>query len=207
MNSEEFLEILRSRRSVRHFLPEPVPQEDIEKIITAASWAPSGTNHQNWHFIVIRSEDIKQAMADAVAREVDEMAREITFSQAQAGFRAYTNFFTFFRSAPVVIAAVKKPYDSVTQRIFARYNLTERFKSSTDVQGPSASVQNLVLMAHVLGYGTCWMTGPLVAKDKLERMLKIAPPDELMALVPLGKPSHVSGATRRKKVREITEYL
>lgn len=207
MKAGEFLEILRSRRSVRHFLPDPVPQEDIEKILTAASWAPSGTNHQNWHFIVVRSDDVKKAMAGAVTSEVDEMAKEITFSQAQAGFRAYTNFFTFFKHAPVVIAAVKKPYDSVTQKIFARYNLTERFRSSTDVQGPSASVQNLVLMAHVLGYGTCWMTGPLVAKEKLEKLLKIAPPDELMALVPLGKPSHVSGATRRKKIGDITEYL
>jgi nitroreductase len=207
MNADEFLEVLRTRRSVRKFLPDPIPEEDIEKIITAASWAPSGTNHQNWHFIVIRTDAIKMKMAQVITEDVAEMAKSITFSQAQKGFLAYTNFFTFFNKAPVVIAVVKKPYNSVTDRIFSRYNLAAQFTSTTAVQGPAAAIQNLVLMAHALGYGTCWMTGPLVAKKRLEETLSINNPDELMALIPLGKPAHIAGAPHRKKLKEIIAYI
>ncbi|MHB9154265.1 MAG: nitroreductase family protein [Endomicrobiales bacterium] len=208
MNAEEFLEVLRNRRSVRKFQSAPVPREDIERIITAASWAPSGTNHQNWHFTVVQSGHVRKEMADAVVKEVEDIASRVTLPQAQQGLRAYMNYFTFFSQAPVVIAVIKKPYNSVTQRIFLRYNLADRFSTSTDVQGPSAAIQNLVLMAHALGYGTCWMTGPLVARVPLEKILKVEPPDELMALIPLGKPAHVSPAPpRRKKLKEITAYL
>ena len=69
MDSSEFLEVLRSRRSVRKFLPEPVPGNDLEKIIYAASLAPSGTNKQNWGFVVARSGEVRHKMKEAVETE------------------------------------------------------------------------------------------------------------------------------------------
>jgi len=207
MNPEGLLEILKSRRSVRKFLPDPVPEHDIEKIITAASWAPSGTNHQNWHFTVVRSPEIKNSMVAAVKEQVIEYSKNITLVQAQQGFLNYTNYFSFFNTAPVVITVIKKPYDSVTQKLMRRYGLSDAFMSTTDVQGPAAAIQNLVLMAHALGYGTCWMTGPLIAKEKLEKILSIQEPDSLLALIPIGRPAHSPAAPRRKEVKGIVNYL
>lgn len=202
-----FLSILATRRSVRKFLPDPVPQSDIDKLITAASWAPSGTNHQNWHFIVIQTAAVKEQMSAAVQSEIKEIAAGITMAQAQQGFLAYTNYFTFFHKAPVVIAVIKTPYNSVTDKILRRYDLTKKFKSSTDVQGPAAAIQNLLLMAHAMGYGACWMTGPMFARERLEKIIGVNAPDELIALIPVGKPSHVAGAPHRKKLKDITAYL
>ena len=206
MNPDEFLNIIKSRRSVRKFLPDAVPESDIEKMITAASWAPSGTNRQNWGFIVAVSADVRKAMRNAVESTLKEAAGKIEMADAKNVFAAYAANFTFFSEAPSVIAVVKKPYESVTQKILTRYNI-EITKTSADVQGPSAAVENLLLMAHALGYGACWMTGPLIAKEKLEGILGISPPDELMALVPVGRPAGEHKPPARKGAGEITRYL
>ena len=50
-------ECIRSRRTVREFKPAPVPDEIVHKILQAARWAPSSSNSQPWHFIVVENRD------------------------------------------------------------------------------------------------------------------------------------------------------
>src|SRR5690606_8365740 len=58
-------EALTSRRSVRAFLPTPVPEDILREILTVAARAPSGTNMQPWKVYVV-SGDKKQELADAI---------------------------------------------------------------------------------------------------------------------------------------------
>lgn len=60
---------LAQRRSCRWFSPEPVPREVIEAAITAAGSAPSGANHQPWHFAVVASPEKKRAIREAAEAE------------------------------------------------------------------------------------------------------------------------------------------
>jgi nitroreductase len=55
-----FLALARSRRSVRRYRPEPVPEELLEELLEAARWAPSAVNTQPWEFIVITDPALKQ---------------------------------------------------------------------------------------------------------------------------------------------------
>ncbi|RJQ50473.1 MAG: hypothetical protein C4526_11805 [Nitrospiraceae bacterium] len=50
------IEVIKTRRSIRKFTDGPVPDEIIDKIIEAGTWAPSGMNNQPWKFAVIRLE-------------------------------------------------------------------------------------------------------------------------------------------------------
>ena len=63
MPYEDFLTLVRSRRSIRRLKPDPIPDEAIDQVIEAARWAPSGFNTQPWEFIVVR----KQALRDRIA--------------------------------------------------------------------------------------------------------------------------------------------
>jgi nitroreductase len=54
----EVYECIRTRRTVREFKPDPVPEEVVYKILQAARWAPSSGNSQPWHFIVITDRNI-----------------------------------------------------------------------------------------------------------------------------------------------------
>jgi len=56
-----------SRRSIRRYEPDPVPDEMVEQLLEAGRWAPSASNRQPWHFIVIRDEDIRREVAERAA--------------------------------------------------------------------------------------------------------------------------------------------
>lgn len=65
MKYDDFLELLRYRRSIRSFKPDPVPDEYITKILDAAHYAMSGANSQPWEFIVVRDPETKRKVLDA----------------------------------------------------------------------------------------------------------------------------------------------
>ena len=58
--SNEFLKMIRSRRTVREFSDKNVPMGIIKNIIKAASSAPSGAKKQPWHFVVVRGSALKK---------------------------------------------------------------------------------------------------------------------------------------------------
>ncbi|GGD18774.1 oxidoreductase [Aquisalinus flavus] len=67
--AEAFLAALRRRHSIRAFASEPVPQDIIESCIAAAGTAPSGANHQPWHFALVGDAAIKAQIRAAAEEE------------------------------------------------------------------------------------------------------------------------------------------
>jgi len=57
------IEIIRSRRSIREFLVDPVEDSIIADILEAGRWAPSGLNNQPWHFVVVKDREIAGLIA------------------------------------------------------------------------------------------------------------------------------------------------
>ncbi|HJO81946.1 MAG: nitroreductase family protein [SAR202 cluster bacterium] len=53
----DVFECIRDRRTVREFKPEPVPEEIVERLLQAARWAPSSSNSQPWHFVVVQDRE------------------------------------------------------------------------------------------------------------------------------------------------------
>lgn len=70
--SRSFLEELRTRRSVRHFSDEPVPEAVIHNCIEAAGQAPSGANKQPWTFVVVTDPELKRRIRVAAEKEERE---------------------------------------------------------------------------------------------------------------------------------------
>ncbi len=66
MNYESLLELVKKRRSIRKFKPEPIPDEYVGKIIEAARWAPSGANSQPWEFIVIKKQELRDRFVELI---------------------------------------------------------------------------------------------------------------------------------------------
>lgn len=203
---ENFWGVLKARRSIRKFKSTQIPDDDILKLIEAATLAPSAGNKQNWHFIIVKSRDLINEMKDAVQEVVDRLASRMESPTAKQEFSNYSDYFTIFGRAPVVIAVVMKPYDSTTVQLFNRYFKKGEYKTTAGIQGVCAAIENLLLAAQALGYGGCWMTGPLIAKRDLENLLGINPPDELIALVPIGVPDEVPKTPLRKDIKEVVTF-
>ncbi|WP_206485463.1 nitroreductase family protein [Thalassotalea sp. G2M2-11] len=77
--SQQFYQELKRRHTIRNFSDRPVPKEVIENCIKAAGTAPSGANHQPWHFVAIHSDDVKQQIKEQAE------AHERSFYQGRAG--------------------------------------------------------------------------------------------------------------------------
>ena len=69
---EDFSKRLSTRRSIRMFSPDPVPKDIIETAIRAAGSAPSGANHQPWHFVAISDQQTKTKIREAAEKEERE---------------------------------------------------------------------------------------------------------------------------------------
>lgn len=77
--AQMFLDTSKRRHSIRSFSNKPVPKEIIETCIKAAATAPSGANHQPWHFVAINSLDVKKKIRKAA----EDLER--SFYQGRAG--------------------------------------------------------------------------------------------------------------------------
>jgi len=74
--SQAFLDLMRARRSVRHFSSEPVARELIENALRTAGTAPSGANQQPWTFVVVEDAAVKAEIRRAAEHEEELLYTE-----------------------------------------------------------------------------------------------------------------------------------
>jgi nitroreductase len=67
ISPESLLTLLKTRRSIRRYRPDPVPDEMVEQLLEAGQWAPSASNRQPWEFIVVHDEAIRRQVAQHAA--------------------------------------------------------------------------------------------------------------------------------------------
>ena len=58
----DFMEVVKTRRSIRRYKPDPVPDEILTQILETARIAPSAGHHQPWHFIVVKDPETKKKL-------------------------------------------------------------------------------------------------------------------------------------------------
>ena len=73
MDYENFLELVKTRRSILKFKQDGVGDSDIDKILDAARWAPSGSNMQPWEFVVAKNQPLKNKIVEVVLQGYSTM--------------------------------------------------------------------------------------------------------------------------------------
>jgi nitroreductase len=208
----DLFDAIQGRKSIRKFKRTPVPDEDIKKILDAGRLAPSANNTQPWSFVVIRDKALLAKMADAAREMIDRMvpfAEDDKQAQRLAAYKS--SYYSFFEHAPAVIAVFWKGYDAGTDRLLARMGYSageiKRLRPLPGLQSVSAAIQNMLLAVHSLGYGSCWMTGPLVAQEAFEKLLDYGKDTCIAALLPIGVPDEDPPARNRKPLEEIMKLI
>jgi nitroreductase len=203
---------IRDRKSIRKFKQASVPDEDINKILDAGRLAPSANNTQPWSFVVIKDKAVLGKMAEAVRAMIDRMIPHAESEKQAQRLAAYKgNYYTFFENAPVVIAVLMEGYDAGTDRLLANMGYSpediKRLRPLPGLQSVAAAVQNMLLAIHALGYGSCWMTGPLVAQEAFERLLGFGKGKFIAALLPVGVPDENPPSRSRKPLEEVMRVI
>lgn len=208
----DLFDAIQGRKSIRRFKQTPVPDEDIKKILDAGRFAPSANNTQPWSFVVIKDRKMLRKMADAARAMVDRMVPHAKDEKQAQRLSAYkSNYYVFFENAPMVIAVFMETYDAGTDRILAKMGHSpeeiRRLRPLPGLQSVSAAIQNMLLAVHALGYGSCWMTGPLVAQEAFEKLLGYGKDRYIAALLPVGFPDEDPPARSRKPLQEIMKVI
>ena len=199
----EFRDVVEQRVSVRQFRKVPVAPADLREMVRLASLAPSPNNQQPWRFIAVTRSSLLRDMAEAVHARVRAMLPEPASDDARRAAQRVERFSTFFADAPLVVAVTRQPYQTVIEGALAD-SLTSgadinAMRGYPDVQSVGAAVEHLLLAATELGYGSCWLSGPLVAREALESLLGVEAPQQLAALVAVGLPATVPAAGHDRK--------
>ena len=212
----ETLETIKARRSIRRFRSTPIPKADIVTMLEAASMAPSGANKQPWKFIVVRSQNQKEEMANAIkdsCSTLPELLKDVVKDADHLSEMMKKRFYVvslFFVDAPVVFVVCVEREESFMWKCYTkqgmdRYDAFRQF-GYVELLSVSAAIENLLLAAHELGYGSCWMNIPFMAKDALENLFEVSDPWEILAIVPVGVPAHNPTAPARKPLEEIAVF-
>lgn len=185
----DFNELVYARRTVRRFNAEPVRQATLEKILRAGLAAPSPNNSLPWAISVVTSGEVIQKMRQAVIHKLDTMFAEISEDHRQT-LEKIKVFSTVFANAPVVLAVFTRDYRAPIHELMSDVNLTSDHISTLrrhpELQATGALVQNMLLAATEEGLGACWISGALVARPELEKILGSDSGLHLETLVALG---------------------
>ncbi|MBI3241303.1 MAG: nitroreductase family protein [Chloroflexi bacterium] len=189
---------IRSRRSIRRYTAEPVSVEIVERVLTAAIWAPSAHNRQPWRFVAIQTDSAKQTLAGAMGDRLraDRLADGDPVEAVEADVaRSRARIL----SAPVVIAVCLSMAD------MDHYPDTRRKKAEYTMaaQSVAMAVQNLLLAAHAEGLGACWMCAPLFCPDAVREALGLPDDWEPQALITLGYPADGGKPASRKPLEAV----
>lgn len=209
------LDFIYRRKSVRKFAEAPVAEDHLRELIKAAVYAPSGTNAQNWQFVVITDKAKITAIADLVAAKNAELVGLLTTQQSIAALRAKVPYHTIFRDAPVLVLIYAGPYPTVADTLIADGAMTKEeaaiySRANPGIQNIAAAMENLLLAAASLGYGGCWMTGPTYAAEEITDFIgreKIKAGYFLAAMTPIGVPAAGPSQPPRKPLDEVLTII
>lgn len=192
---------LRSRRSVRRFLPDPVAPALVAQLLEAARWAPSPHNRQPWRFVVLQSAEIRQQLARAMADRLrSERLADGDDPQAVEADVARSHARISGAAAAVLLCMTLEQMD--------RYPDPRRSKAERRmaVQGVAMAGQNLLLAAHGAGLGACWICAPLFAPEVVAQLLDLPPDWDPQGLVVLGWPDETPPERTRLPLEQVTAY-
>ena len=203
-------EAIRHRRSIRNYLSKPVPVSHIREILSLANLAPSSGNRQAWRFIVMTNADLLRKIAELVERRIDEMAVWPEFEHEPLRINGLKNKALHFGSAPVAIFLVNVVYRSPLSAVLADHGMeawqSDRLFSYPDLQSISSVAAFITLAAEERGYGTCWLTEPLLARKDLRATLGLQPKEELAAIMTMGTPAESPPPKPRRGIDELIEW-
>lgn len=175
--SENFFDVIENRRSIRRFQTREVEQEKVAKMLEAVRLAPSASNSQPWHVVVVRNKATIEALSKA----------------APAGSRF---IISWMASANVVfVLALKRALTHVVAETFGNAII----RLDAGIAG-----EHLVLAAQAQGLGTCWIGW--FNKKTVGKLVGLPDSYEVAAIIACGYPDENPSERPRKPIEEIASF-
>jgi nitroreductase len=188
------IQAIWTARSMRRLKPDPIPEDVLREIFDAAIRAPSGSNQQNWSFVVVRDPALKQQLQvwyNAVAQRYFESSPQ----QAPGPDGA-----TAMRRVRGSAAHLAEHLHEAPVLVLACIRGERTFTLGSSIY---PAVQNLMIAARALGIGSTLTTFHLRYESEVKELLGIPADVHTAALVPLGYPTGRWGRAKRAPVEQV----
>jgi nitroreductase len=205
----DFFEVVTTQRAIRRFLPDPVPDGLLARVLDAATRAPSARGAEPWAFVVVRDATVRAEIGRLYLAAWEAASRFTEAADADRDVKAAPHYARMMRGADALargLAAV--PVQVVCGLDHAR--LGPIADGAGGLRSPAAAyasimpaVQNLLLAARAVGLGTTLTTLHRAFEPALRTLLALPDSIEPVVLVPLGFPRDRFGATRRRPLSEV----
>ncbi len=206
MTAEDFLDLVRKRRNIRKFKPDPIPDEYVDIMLEAARWSMSGANGQPCEYVVVKDTETRAQIGEILTLQrkrahVIEQTRvpELRHPGASRDVEGAPGF----KDAPVIIVVCGD------LRSYQATVLTTHFYPSegdTFHMNIGNATQNIHLAAAALGLGAQWVSTGLIAEEKLKRLLGIPESFRIFVIVPVGYPAYKPPKSYRRELRDIVHH-
>ncbi|MCI6165649.1 MAG: nitroreductase family protein [Lachnospira sp.] len=188
------------RRSIRKYKSGEIDRQDIEKIVIAGTLAPSAKNRQPWKYIVY-TDGSKQELLNVMERGlIRERDASRLLPESHNCLSDAFNTLRIMREAPVLIIIENTNGTSPYKQIDSERRVSE----ICDTLSIGASVENMLLKATELGYGTLWIANTCFAYDELIEFTEIK--GQLVGAVSLGIADEMPAKRPRKPLEEVLEF-
>ena len=205
MQIDDFLDLVKSRRSIRVFKPDPIPRETIEKILEAGRWAMSGANGQPWEFVVVQDRVMIEKIAElyAATSRKDGVEFETHLREELRQPWIYTaKGPPGFKDAPVIIAIcgdMRRVQASVVQAwlISGQDILLENLANCSQI---------IHLAAAALGLVSQWVSICRVYEPEFKALLGVPAYFRIPTIIPIGYSAYEPGTAYRRELSEIVHW-
>lgn len=168
---------MEMRRSIRKYKDKAVPDESIIRILESARLAPSGSNTQPWHFIVVKDEATKQKIA------------QVSHNQK-------------WMLSVVCIADIRSRIKEEIELNLDENSPEEEIKQI--IRDTSIATEHILLTATSLGLGSCWVAW--FTQNEIRPILHIPADKYVVGVITLGYADEQPSPRPRKKLEEILHY-
>jgi len=180
----DFWALIQGRRSIRRYREQTIAPAVLEKLLHAATWAPSAHNRQPWRFCVVTSAVTKLALSQRMADQWRRDLQRDGTDPAVVERRAAISQARMTSAGALILAAVSM--EEMDRYPDAGRNQAEWTMA---VQSVALACQNLLLAAHHYGLGACWMCAPLFVPDLVRNELQLPAIWQPQALITVGYPA------------------
>jgi nitroreductase len=202
----DILDAIALRRSVREYRPDPVPEEILMALLDAAHQAPSSWNLQPWEFVIVRSDEAKNALAGAVTpNNVNIVKTGAAIFVCLGSMRQQDALADRLEQLWITPDATPERVER-SRKNLQRLREDQQWRHDHVLTNTYIGIAQLVLAAQKFGLGSVWMGG--FDSDKVKAALGI-PADYLVAsLVTVGWPLQESAVAPRKRrpIEEIYSF-
>lgn len=206
LTNVQLTEAIRKRKSIRSFEKDKVSVQELNDILEAGTFAPSAKNRQPWFFYIINDEYTQKTFIQQLNAGMQKLLQKYAHSNIQRPDikNAFSSLKSMEQASVIILVSCQKKYSKVFEDN-VKWDLHALDIEVTDILSIGAAIQNILLKATELGYGTLWICDIFYAYPQLVDFLQTK--EAIVSAVCLGKPAECPLKRTRLPLNAVSTFI